>query len=151
MLRYSLDSAPDTLLATADGVLTGQDGDADPQAASALYEAAVDAGSGAAAERLAVMAAMGIARNADVGLALDRLARAGKLGHSGAQIQRALLSGRSDLMSRAPQAAIWAKVRADIDVAAMLKPPPMRRELVSPAAFVIEQLVSKPVCRWIIE
>ncbi len=127
MFRYSGSHPADYALAVADGVLMGREGDPEPQAAYALYEAAADAGSGAAAERLAVMAAMGIARRADFGMALDMLARAGNLGHRRAQKQLALLSGRSDLMTRAPKAAIWANVRAGIDVAAMLSPPTMRQ------------------------
>ncbi len=151
MLRRPGDQSADSALAVADGVLLGKEGDADPQAAYALYAAAADTGSGAAAERMAVMAAMGVAQGADFGKALDLLARAGNLGHRPAQKQLTLLSGRKDLMTRTPKGAVWAKVRAEIDIAAMLAPPAMRQALVNPAAFVIEGLVSKAVCRWIIE
>lgn len=141
----------DARITAANRVLVGADGQADPEVARRLYEEAAAAGSGAAAERLAVLSAIGVAQAQDFGAAFDLLARSADLGHRPAQKQLALLAGRSDLMLRTPKASIWNKVRAEIDEAAVLSPPPARREHLSPAIFVLESFIPKQFCRWIIE
>jgi predicted 2-oxoglutarate/Fe(II)-dependent dioxygenase YbiX len=122
----------------------------EPEAAAKLYAEAVEAGSGAAAERLAVLAAIGVARNADWKEALDHLARSAELGHRPAQRQLAILGDREDLGGRTLRPAMWPKVRDAIDHNALLGLPRIRREFTSPDIFVLESLASKAMCKWII-
>lgn len=141
----------DAAVLAADRVLTGADGVPDPEAAWRLYEAAWAAGSGEAAERLAVMTAVGVARTADFGVALDYLARAADLGYRPAQKQLAMFADRKDLMARTPKAPIWRKVRAEIDLNRLLTPPPGRREHLSPAITVFPSFIPRSFGRWIID
>lgn len=141
----------DPAVAAADRVLLGADFDADPLRAWQLYAAAADTGSGQAAERLAVMEAVGVARPASFGAALDQLSRAANLGRRTAQKQLALFANRSDLLTRAPKAPIWGKVRAEIDVKALLTPPQPQLERLTPAIRSIKGLIPTSYCRWIIE
>ncbi len=135
-----------------DAVLMGEGGASpDPERATHLYETAATAGSGAAAERLAVLAALGIAQPANWELALDRLAQSAALGHRPAQKQLAILADRKDLATRTVGAPVWGKVRASIDVAALLKPPALQRKSVAPAVFVGEGFATRAMCRWIID
>ena len=70
-------AVPAKAVLDADRVLMGEAGaPADPEAARGMYEAAVGQGLGEAAERLAVLAAIGVAQPSNWGLALDRLAQA---------------------------------------------------------------------------
>ncbi len=141
----------DPAVAAADRVLMGDDTQASPESARILYEAAAAAGSGLALERLAVLAAVGVARKADFGEALDLLARAADLGHRPAQKQLVILSGRKDLATRTPRAPIWGKVRAEIDLDRLLASPRVLQQHLSPAVFTIEGFIPKALCRWIIE
>lgn len=141
----------DPAVLAADRVLTGADGSPNPEEAGRLYERALVAGSGEAAERLAVLTAMGVARTADFPLAFDYLARSADLGHRPAQKQLAIFADRKDLTTRAPKAPIWGKVRADIDLDALLRPPPGRREHLSPAIAVLESFIPRSFCRWIVD
>jgi prolyl 4-hydroxylase len=140
-----------TDVAAADRVLLGADVTADPVEAWRLYEAAAERGSGLAAERLAVLQAVGVARPADFGAGLVQLARAADLGHRPAQRQLALLSGRKDLMTRTPKAPIWGKVRDEIDLKALLAPGRTRREHLTPSIHSIEHFIPRAYCTWIID
>jgi hypothetical protein len=122
----------------------------EPEAAAKLYAEAAEAGSGAAAERLAVLAAIGVARSADWKEALDHLARSAELGHRPAQRQLAILGNREDLGGRTLRPAMWPKVREAIDHNALLASPRIRREFTSPDIFVLESLADKAMCKWII-
>jgi predicted 2-oxoglutarate/Fe(II)-dependent dioxygenase YbiX len=145
-------SQPDPRVVEADGVLMGSgEAPADPLAAAGLYAAAADAGSGQAAERLAVMAAIGVARAQDWSLALDRLGQAAELGWRPAQRQLAVLGDRKDLAGRTPSGSIWRKVRAEIDMGALLKAAPLKPVFPTPAVFVAEAIASRAMCKWIIE
>jgi predicted 2-oxoglutarate/Fe(II)-dependent dioxygenase YbiX len=148
-------ATPDSSIKTADvlaadRVLMGADGPADPVAAHQMYEAAVKQGSGAAAERLAVLAAVGVARDADWKEALDHLARAAELGHRPAQRQLAILGDREDLSGRTLKPAMWAKVREGIDPGALLNFGRIKREFSSPDIFVVEGVASRAMCKWIV-
>jgi hypothetical protein len=144
-------TSSDVRVAAADRILSGADGAPDPETAGRLYGEAAEAGSGAAAERLAVLTAMGVARPADFGKALELLAQSADLGHRPAQKQLALLAGRKDLMARTPKAPIWRKLGAGIDVATLLMSPRARQEHLSPAVYVVESFIPKSFCRWIVD
>lgn len=141
----------DPRLAEANRVLIGDNGvSADPVGAASLYKEALEAGVGAAGVRLAVLAAVGVARPANWSEALDRLEEAAELGHHPAERQLAVLAGRDDLALRTGSAALWRNVRKDIDVAALLKAPTLRRVSVAPAIALIDGLATKAMCRWLI-
>jgi hypothetical protein len=141
----------DPRVEAADRVLLGIEVQGDPVEAWRLYEAAAADGSGLAAERLAVMQAVGVARPADFGAALDQLARAADLGQRHAQKQLALFADRKDLTTRAPKAPIWGKVRAEIDVAKLLAPARSKREHLSPSIYSMAGFIPRVWCKWIID
>lgn len=102
----------------------------DPKDVEALA-AAADDGDAEAANRLAVLAAMGLGRPHDWSAALERLGRAAELGHATAGQQLALLSsgGRVELTS-------W------------LTPPAPRMLSQGPAILAIDGFLSDTVCDW---
>jgi prolyl 4-hydroxylase len=143
--------AEDPRVGAADRVLVGKNGlDAQPEEATRLYREAMEAGSGPAAARLAVLAAVGVARPADWNEALDRLADAAELSFRPAQKQLAVLADRDDLMTRTGNAALWRTVRKEIDTASVLKPGKATRVHLTPGIAVIESLATRAMCRWII-
>lgn len=134
----------DPRVAEANAILVGGQGRLpDPVQAAALYRDAMAAGSGAAAERLAVMAAAGVARPPSWAEALDRLADAAELGLVGAQGQLATLAGGADRN--------WREIRKQIDIKALLKPPNLERVKDQPAIALIGGLATKAMCDWIIQ
>lgn len=141
----------DNDVTVADRVLLGVDATADPVEAWRLYEALVERGSGLAAERLAVLQAVGVARPADFGAALNELARAADLGHRPAQKQLALFADRKDLIARTPKAPIWGKVREEIDLKALLAPGRTKRQHLTPSVHSIEGFIPRAYCKWIID
>ncbi|HEV7689928.1 MAG TPA: 2OG-Fe(II) oxygenase [Hyphomonadaceae bacterium] len=138
----------DQLVLAANRRLIGADGRLpDPAEASGLYHQAALKGSGRAANRLAVVAAMGVGRPADWREALDWLAEAAKLGDVPAQQQIALLS---EHVPSDPKVANWKGLRGSIDIDRLLKPPAARRVSASPTIVLIDQLVPPVVCGWFI-
>lgn len=134
----------DPRVVEANAILVGGQGRLpDPVRATALYGQAMAAGSGSAAERLAVMAAAGVARPPSWAEALDRLADAAELGWSPAQGQLAALAGGGDRN--------WRDVRKQIDIKALLKPPHLERVRDQPAIALIGGLATKAMCDWIIQ
>ena len=117
----------------------------EPDAALKLYEQAAAQGSGQAANRLAVLSAIGVAREANWKHALDWLATAAMLGEVTAQQQIALLAGH---VPAEPSKANWQGLRAGIDIDALLKPPTLRRVSASPTLVLIDALITIPVCWW---
>jgi prolyl 4-hydroxylase len=141
----------DARIRAIDRVLVGANGaGAAPEEATRLYMEAVAAGSGAAAAKLAVLAAVGVARPSNWSEALDRLADAAELGNRPAQKQLAVLAERDDLATRMGSAALWRNVRKEIDLGKLLAPPKARQVHLAPGIGVIEGLATKAMCRWII-
>ncbi|MGV9005695.1 MAG: 2OG-Fe(II) oxygenase [Brevundimonas sp.] len=93
----------------------------------------LDAGDGAAAHRLAVMAAMGLGRPQDWTAALDLLDRASALGFAPATAQIALLAGPSG--------------RIDPDL--WLTAPRPRPISDSPAILAVDGFLPESVCDWL--
>jgi prolyl 4-hydroxylase len=88
--------APDTKVSAASAVLIGGAGrPGDPARAIQMLMAAMGEGSGAAAERLGVLAALGVARPSDWVEAINLLVMAAERGHRPAQGQLAVLAGES--------------------------------------------------------
>jgi prolyl 4-hydroxylase len=119
----------------------------EPEAALKLYEQAAAQGSGQAANRLAVLSAIGVAQEPNWNRALDWLATAAMLGDVTAQQQIALLAGH---VPADPSKANWRGLRTSIDVDALLKPPALRRVSASPTIVLIDALIPAPVCWWFI-
>jgi prolyl 4-hydroxylase len=119
----------------------------EPEAALNFYEQAAAQGSGQAANRLAVLSAIGVAREANWRQALDWLATAAMLGDAAAQQQVALLAGH---VPADPVHANWRGLRAGIDIDALLKPPALRRVSASPTIVLIDTLIPVSICRWFI-
>jgi prolyl 4-hydroxylase len=138
----------DELVLAAHRRLVGADGRLpDPAEAIGLYHQAALKGSGQAANRLAVIAAIGVGRAASWAEALDWLAEAARLGDLSAQQQIALLTQH---VPPDPKTANWKGLRATIDVNRLLEPPQMRRVSASPTIVLIDQLVPPAICRWFI-
>ena len=133
----------------ADKVLIGENGEgADPATATHLYNDAAAEGSGAAAARLAVLAAAGVGRPANWNEALDRLADAAELGEKAAHQQLAVIAGQDP--ERLGAGARARQLRDGIDLRQVLKPPPLRRVSTSPSIAEIDGLLTPGMCRWII-
>jgi prolyl 4-hydroxylase len=133
----------DSRVAAANAVLVGGNGRAaDPVGATTLYRQAFAAGSGAAAERLAVMAAAGVGRPVHWGEALDRLADAAELGWRPAQGQLLALTGA--------EGTNWREIRSRLDPKTLVKPPHLERVHDRPAIALVSGLATKAMCDWII-
>lgn len=142
-----MDAAAELTL-QAHRLLVGDRGRApEPEAALKLYEQAAAKGSGQAANRLAVLSAIGVAKEANWKQALDWLATAAMLGEAAAQQQIALLVGH---VPADPSKANWRGLRGGIDIDTLLKPPALRRVSASPTIVLIDALISLPVCWWFI-
>ena len=108
----------DQLVLAAHRRLVGADSKLpDPAEAIGLYHEAALKGSGEAANRLAVIAAIGVGRPADWGEALDWLAEAARLGDLPAQQQIALLTQH---IPSDPKAANWKGLRGSINIDELL-------------------------------
>ena len=147
---HAINGEPDDpRIVAANRVLLGGEGrPANPVAAATMYRAAVGQGSGAAAERLAVLAASGVVRQANWAEAIGWLVKAADLGHAPAQGQICALAG----LDRAAAAddELWLRLARRIDLRGFLKAPPLTKVRESPAIATIEGLATPTMCRWII-
>ena len=135
----------------ANRLLVGNGGiNADPVAATQLYEEAAAAGSGLAASRLAVLAAVGVARDSSWSEALDRLTDAAELGDATSQQQLAVIAGYDHERMPEGGGARWHNMRVGIDLQKLLKPAPLKRVSTSPSIAEIDGLVTPGMCRWMI-
>lgn len=139
--------ALDPRLAEANGVLIGVDGrPGNAPTASTMYRALVAQGVGAAAERLAVLAAVGVARAANWQEAIGWLVKAADLGHRPSQQQIAVLAGEE----AATVEGSWLPLARRIDMKALLKAPSLSRVHDAPAIALIEGMATPAMCRWLI-
>jgi prolyl 4-hydroxylase len=133
----------------ADRLLVGDEtSEGRPAAAIELYTQAAGAGSGLAALRLGVLAAMGVGGPSNWVSALDWLVRAAELSEPSAQRQLMALAERDG----APPSggAAWTTLRGEIELDRLLTPPPVRSVSLAPAILLIDGLASKAMCNWII-
>ncbi len=150
----SLDAELRTALAAADQLLVG-DAEvlADPESAGQLYRDAVARGSGAAASRLAMMAAVGVGRPPDWNEALDRLLEGALLGDRNARRQLAVLAQASEariISGEAESSAVWQRLRSGLNTEALLVPAPVEWVSNQPKIGFIREFASPAVCRWLI-
>ena len=143
----SADAAHSRLM-HANEVLVGVGGRAsDPATATAIYRELADKGFGAAAERLAVLAAVGVGRPANWQESLVWLSRAAELGHAGSQMQILVLAGREPSESGRNG---WKSALGEIDLRVLLKAPALRQARTRPAIAMVDGLATGPMCRWLI-
>ena len=114
-----------------------------PIEALALYQAQAGEGNALAAHRLALTAAQGIGRRPDWSEALDWLARAAASGDGEACAQLGVLAGLAHV-----RASDAARVRAAIDLRALLSPGPVRTLRDSPRIGVIEGFAPRGARGW---
>ncbi len=140
-------STADPRVVAANRVLIGGKGQpANPAAAVGMLFAAVDSGSGAAAERLAVMLAVGVGQKADWAGAMNWLIKAADMGHLPAQEQIAVLAGAPD----AKVEGSWADLARKIDLKGLLRAPSLTKLRDSPSIALIEGMLTPAMCRWLI-
>lgn len=113
--------------------------------AAALFQDAADAGDGVAALRSAVFAAEGFGRPHDWNAALELLARAAELGAGDAQRQITLLT--DDTSAGAP----WGDQLANLDLHALLTPPPLERKSDVSMVGLCKGFAPQRFCAWLIE
>lgn len=141
-------------LEEADRLLVGDETlDADPLAAADLYRRAAAGGYGAAAARAAMLAAVGVGRPANWEEALDLLLQGAELGDRSARRQLALIAGHvGDRFASGDTSspALWRKVRAAIDIEAVLTPPPIHQICPSPLIGVMQNYAPPAYAAWLI-
>lgn len=142
----------------ADGLrlLLGLDGVQEPEQAVAILAQAVEAGSGKAAARLAVLTATGVAREQSWAGALDLLQTAAILGDRPAQRQLGLLTADSVIAGRIRTSsshgeAVWRRARAAVDLGVWLSSPPPKILSATPQVATIQGFAPPEVCRWLIK
>jgi prolyl 4-hydroxylase len=122
-------------------------------AAYALYASLAAEGAGVAAMRAAVLAAQGVGRIADWRIALDFLAQAAVSGEKAARRQLAALAGRTEprvASGEASGAALWERMRADLDIDDLLAAPKAEIVAQSPDIRVVRGFASPTMSGWLI-
>lgn len=141
-------------LREADQVLVGSAAlPPDPERAAELYAEAIARGSGAAAARAAMLAAVGVGRVPDWAEAFDRLLEGAVLGDRSARRQLALLADAAEPRAASGEAAspaLWRRLRARLDVEALLMPSPVQWLSNEPKVGVIKQFAPPAICKWLI-
>lgn len=138
----------DPRIAAASGVLLGEAGRAsDPVGATRMFRALAQQGVGAAAERLAVLAAAGVARPSDWAEAMNWLVRAAELGHGSSQGQLAVLAG---VDKSPPGDTDWRQFAGRIDLKGLLRAPSLTEIRSEPSIALIEGLATPAMCQWLI-
>jgi prolyl 4-hydroxylase len=138
----------------ADRLLIGStDALPEPEQALAAYREALGQGDGLAGSRLAVMAALGVCQTADWNTALDVLAEGAESGDRFCRRQLAALGERGD---RYAEGAVntpgaWRRVRDELDLEALLTPPPLRALSKDPLVAVAQGFVPPHLAKWLIK
>ncbi len=144
-------AAPDTKVSAATAVLVGGEGrPSDPVRAIPMLLSAMAGGSGAAAERLAVLAAMGVARPSNWVEAINLLVKAAELGHRPAQGQLAVLAGEGPVIAGEASPDLWKTLARRIDLKGHLKALRLVQERAEPAIAMLTGLATPAMCQWLI-
>lgn len=142
---------PDPHASAATHVLVGgQRRPADPAKAIPMLLEAMAAGSGAAAERLAVLAAIGVARPSNWVESINLLVRSAELGHRPAQGQLAVLAGLLTLAPPRESNEFWKSLAQRIDLKGHLRAPPLEKVRDSPSIALISGMATPAMCAWLI-
>lgn len=132
-------------LSEADRLLVGDARRApQPGEAARAYAHLAKEGSGAAAARLGLLAALGLGQTQDWDIALDFLAFAASLDDASAQMQLVALAGRE------VSGADWQGLRQSIGLESLLTPPPARIISESPVIRVVEGFAPPAIAAWLI-
>ncbi|OYW43389.1 MAG: hypothetical protein B7Z38_01835 [Rhodobacterales bacterium 12-64-8] len=146
-----MDAPADHRVVSACDILIGGAGrPGDPAKAIQMLLAAMRAGSGAAAERLAVLAAIGVARPSDWVEAINLLVRAAEQGYRPAQGQLAVLAGEASVPAEGAGADLWKTLARKIDLKGLLKAPPLTQVRTEPAIALLSGLATPAMCGWLI-
>ena len=138
---------PDPRVAEINRVLIGHEGrPANPVAAVTMFRGAVSAGSAAAAERLAALAAHGVNRQTNWQEAIGWLVKAADMGDAAAQGQIRVLAGADGGRIEGS----WLELARRINLKGHLTAPPLTRVRESPGIALIEGLATPAMCRWLI-
>ncbi len=138
------------VVSACDMLIGGADRPGDPAKAIQMLLAAMAAGSGAATERLAVLAAIGVSRPSDWVEAINLLVLAAELGHRPAQGQLAVLAGEMSNPVVHGDADLWKTLARRIDLKALLKAPPLTQVRTEPAIALLSGLATPAMCGWLI-
>lgn len=124
----------------------------EPEKAIAFYAAAIREGSGAAALRASVMAAIGVGSEANWRAAFDLLARAAELGETSARRQLAVLAGVADWRGAAQTSVenVWVGVRQALDIDTLLTAPQLSLLSREPIVGVVENFATPTMAQWLI-
>jgi prolyl 4-hydroxylase len=125
----------------------------EPEQALTRYREALEAGEGSAAGRLAVLAALGVCQEANWGVAFDLLAQGAELGDRSCRRQLAALAEKGE---RYAEGAVgtpgaWRRVRAELDVEALLTPPSLRPLSRDPLVASAQGFVPPHLSAWLIK
>ena len=120
-----------------------------PDGASLIAEAARE-GDAAAADFSAILAGGGIHCVQDWQRALDWLQLAAELGSERARGALGVLCADADVAARAGAAGNWAGLRANVDIAAVVTPPPVRMLHDDPPICTLADFASPRLCGWLI-
>jgi prolyl 4-hydroxylase len=115
-----------------------------------LLHAGMAAGSGAAAERLAVMAALGIGRSSSWTDAMNLLVRSAQMGYGPAQGQLAVLAGITDTASLQGGRDLWINIATRIDLKSHLRAPSLEKTMEKPSIALISGMATRAMCTWLI-
>ena len=144
-------SPADRRVVSACKILIGGPGrPSDPAKAIQMFLAAMGEGSGAATERLAVLAAMGVARPPDWVEAINLLVRSAEQGYRPAQGQLAVLAGEGFVPAEGAGADLWKTLARKIDLKGLLKAPPLTQARAEPAIALLSGLATPAMCDWLI-
>ena len=141
----------DPRVVSACDILIGAPGcPGDPAKAIQLLMAGMSAGSGAATERLAVLAAIGVARPSDWIEAINLLVRSAEQSHRPAQGQLAVLAGEESVPQGEGGADLWKTLARRIDLRGLLKAPALTQVRTEPAIALLSGLATPAMCSWLI-
>jgi len=134
----------------ADRVLVGT-AEMDPncEAAAMLYRLAAQQGSGRAAERLAMLTAIGVGGEPHWPDALDWLARAAQLGDTNAQRQMVVLAPQPRAVAREGARNVWLRLRNEIEIRHLFAPPRVKVVSDDPRILVLEGFLTLRCAHWL--
>jgi hypothetical protein len=135
-------------------LLLGDRAPARPEQGARLMTEAAAGGNAAAAAIVAVLYGLGLHRQKDWESALDYLQRAAELGLVNARGALGALAADAALGARAmmaePPAGLWRRLRANVDVAALIAPPPGRNLHDEPLIRAYAGFASPLMCAWLV-